>query len=114
MGVPQAAALIPLLTLLLGLPRLPYALRPMERKRYFEGVIRVDRSALALLILSAAVIVGEIVFRVRGGELLYPREDVLFPGLFAGTAIACGCILFLLGRIEIEERPNGYLEKYYQ
>lgn len=113
-GVTQAAAVIPLLTLILGLFRLPFRLRPMERKQYYEGIIRVDRSALGILILSAATIGGEIVFRVRGGELLCPWGDVLFPALFAGAIVACAVILFLLSRLEIEERPNEYHERYYQ
>ena len=112
-GIPQAAMVVPVLTLLLGLARLPYTLPPMERKRYFESIIRVDRSALGLLILSGLTAAGEIVYRGRGGEITQPGGDGVFLGLLIGTAVACGIILLLLSRIEIRERPNEFHEGYH-
>ncbi len=113
-GIPQAAMVFPVLTLLLGLTRLPYTLPPMERKRYYESIIRVDRSALGLLVLSVAAMAGEIVFRTRGGEITEPRGDTLFLALLIGTALACGVLLLLLSRIEIRERPNEYHDGYHK
>ena len=112
-GIPQAAMVFPVLTLLLGLARLPYTLTPMERKQYFESIIRVDRSALGLLVLSVAAMAGEIVFRARGGEITEPRGDTLFLGLLIGTALACGVILLLLSQIKIRERPNEFRDGYH-
>lgn len=104
--LPQAVALFPLLYLALGLFKLPYRLRPMERGSYFMGIIRVCRSSVAILILCAASFIGDFVFRGLSGDWVYLHADRLYLVLLGLVLLCCGAILWLLNGIEIDERPN--------
>ncbi len=104
--LPQAVALFPLLYLALGLFKLPYRLRPMERGSYFMGIIRVCRSSAAILILCAASFVGDFIYRIVSKDWLFLGDDRRYLAVLALVMVCCAAILRLLNGIDIDERPN--------
>ncbi len=105
--IPFMVLLLPMLYLLMGAISLPYRRKPMRRDQYMHGMIRMQRSAVAVIAFAAVGVLSSLVFRIIRGDWLFLKEDKLFL-LYAALIILCAAgILALLGSIELSELPNG-------
>lgn len=106
-NIPLAVALFPGAYGTLGLIDLPWKLQPISRGRYMQGVVRVLRSSLAVLILSgAALLIGEPVCRAVSGDWIFLREDIRFMLLAFAAATLSAAVIFLLRGLDFHEIPN--------
>ncbi len=106
--IPHGAALFPALYLLMGAASLPYRQKPMRRDQYMHGFVRMQRSSVAVLAITAVGMIASVVVRAIAGDWMFLSGDIRYYAEGAAMLLACGAILFLLGRIDLAEYPNSY------
>ncbi|MDO4543642.1 MAG: hypothetical protein Q4C01_03725 [Clostridia bacterium] len=102
--------LFPLAYMIMGGVAFPRKIEPMERIKYAHSISRVEHSALGLLIITAASIVGYVCFWIFEGEK-YMIEDAIFS---INTPIV-SCISFFIFKklksLKTELIPNDAVKK---
>lgn len=106
-ALPQAAALFPCLYALFGICELPYSCKPMKRDRYMHSVIRVCRSASAVGVIEAFVLIAGFVFRLVDSLWFFREPDILYIVHTVSVILLCGAAVFLLQKLEISSSPNS-------
>ena len=106
--VPHLISLFPFLYQLMGAASLPYRQKPMRRDQYMHGFIRMQRSAVAILAMTAVGMLAAPVLRLIRSDWLFLKGDVFYFVLTAAALLFEGGVLWILGRIETAERPNGF------
>lgn len=105
------ATLFPCLYLIMGTLHLPYSGKPMQRDGYMHGMIRMLRSAGAIMILLIAVFVDDFLYRLRVRDWMYFKEDILFLVLIVVADLLAVGIVLILRSIEVDELElNQYNE----
>ena len=104
--LPLAAALFPGLYLVMGAFQLPFRGTPMRRDQYMHGIIRMSRSAVAILSFNTVAVIATFVYRTVKGDWMFLKGDWTFLILFLISAVCCAGVLWILRGIEIAERPN--------
>lgn len=104
--LPLAAALFPGLYLVMGAFQLPFRGKPMRRDQYMHGIIRMSRSAVAILSFNTVAVIATFVYRTVKGDWMFLKGDWTFLILFLISAVCCAGVLWILRGIEIAERPN--------
>lgn len=105
--LPLAAALFPGLYLLMGASSLPYRGKPMRRDQYMHGIIRMSRSAVAVIAFNTVAAFATLVYRAVKGDWMFLGGDWTFLILFLASTALCAGIIWILRGIEITERPNS-------
>lgn len=105
--LPLAAALFPGMYLLMGAGSLPYRGKPMRRDQYFHGIIRMSRSAVAILAFNTVAALAALIYRTVKNDWLFLKGDWLFLILFGISAVLCAGVIWILRGIDITEKPNG-------
>ena len=111
--IPLLAGALPCLYLLMGALSLPLKGKPMRRDQYMHSLIRVSRSATAMIVFVVIGSVAALIFRAIHGDWSYFREDRLFTILCAAIVGACGIIIALQRAIGIAERENSFFPQHY-
>lgn len=104
--LPLAAALFPGMYLLMGAGSLPYRGKPMRRDQYFHGIIRMSRSAVAILAFNTVAALAALIYRTVKNDWLFLKGDWLFLILFGISAVLCAGVIWILRGIDITEKPN--------
>ncbi len=104
--IPLYVALIPMLYLLMGAFSLPYRQKPMRRDQFMHGIMRMQRSSVAIMIFITIVVIASFIYRISTKDWLFRKEDILFLTGCAASALLCGGVLILLGSLNTRERPN--------
>lgn len=105
--LPLAAALFPGMYLLMGAASLPYRGKPMRRDQYFHSIIRMSRSAVAILAFNTVAALAALIYRMIKNDWLFLKGDWTFLILFVISAFLCAGVIWVLRRIDITEKPNG-------
>ncbi|MBO4886745.1 MAG: hypothetical protein J5589_00330 [Firmicutes bacterium] len=104
--VPFMVLLFPMFYLLMGAISLPYRRKPMRRDEYMHGMIRMQRSSVAIIAFAGVGTIASFILRAVRNDWLFLKEDWLFL-VFAILIIACcGGILWVLQSLELAELPN--------
>lgn len=109
--LPMAAALFPGLYLLMGAAGLPYKGNPMRRDQYMHSVIRVSRSAVAILSCNTVAFAATFVLRIVTGDWMFLSGDFIYLALFIVSTAFCAGMILLLRSLDITERPNSQISK---
>lgn len=104
--IPKAAALFPMLYLLMGASELPYKLKPMHRSKYYHSFIRISRSSVAVIAFVAISQIVELVYRIVNKNWLFMRTEWLSPVLAAVLIAALIAVIRILYSIDITELQN--------
>lgn len=92
-SIPQLLELIPIIYLVMGLFRLLLAKEPMTYRDWYASWRRLGVAAAASAVLTAAMLLAEIVYIVRyvdgavGAEILYFLEELACFGLSLTLAV---------------------------
>lgn len=105
--LPLAAALFPGMYLLMGAASLPYRGKPMRRDQYFHSIIRMSRSAVAILAFNTVAALAALIYRIIMDDWLFLKGDWTFLILFVVSAVLCAGVIWILRGIDIAEKPNG-------
>ena len=105
--LPLAAALFPGMYLLMGAASLPYRGKPMRRDQYFHGMIRMSRSAVAILAFNTVAALAALIYRIVKNDWLFLKGDWTFLILFGISVVLCAGVIWILRGIDITEKPNG-------
>lgn len=106
-ALPLAAALFPGMYLLMGTVSLPYRGKPMRRDQYFHGIIRMSRSAVAVLAFNTVAALAVLIYRTIKNDWLFLKGDWTYLILFLISAVLCAGVIWILRGIDITEKPNG-------
>ena len=104
--IPLAVALLPAFYALMGAFSLPYRQKPMRRDQYMHGFVRMQRSAVGIIVFLVLALICSVIFRAIRSDWMFMREDWLFLFLCIDCILCNGCILWILGTIETAERMN--------
>ena len=111
-GLISLAILIPAVYWLGGLWNFLSAGEYMEQRKYVFGLKRITSSTKAMLWLSAAQIVGEIIFLiVKRGEITNYFVEIQFIVFAAIEVVVLNLFLRIQKKLEIEEVPNVLVDK---
>ena len=105
--VPFMVVLFPLFYLLMGASSLPYRQKPMRRDQYMHGMIRMQRSSVAIMVLAAVGTIASLIVRTVRKDWLFLSEDWLFLVYAVLLIVCCGGILVILQSLELAELPNS-------
>ena len=104
--IPLYVALFPTFYLLMGAFSLPYRLKPMRRDQYMHGIMRMQRSSVAIIVFITVGVIASFIYRISTQEWWFQKKDILFLVGCVVSALLCAGVLFLLGSLDTRERPN--------
>ena len=103
--------MFPSFYMIMALLHLPYSGKPMQRDGYMHGMIRMFRSAGAVMVVQIAGFVNDFFYRFYFKDWMFFPEDFLFLGLIVGSGLLAGGIVLILRSIEVDELElNRYNE----
>lgn len=109
-AVTNVLALFPSLYLLMGSFRLPWRKKPMRRDEFEKGFDRIRHSAVGILIVLGATLVGEIVFWCLN-RVPFRAMDAVFIACIVLSEVTSFLIYNIGKRIQVEKKPNDFVEQ---